>query len=29
MNFKDFVHERINYFVSHFRAKAVLLDESG
>lgn len=29
MNFKQFVEERIQYYVSHFKAKAVLLNQNG
>ncbi len=29
MDFKTFVTHKINYFVSHFRKKAVLLDFNG
>ena len=29
MTFKQFVEEKINYYVSHFKVKAVLLQENG
>ena len=29
MEFKTFVKERINYFITHFQKKAVLLDYKG
>ena len=29
MSFKQFVEEKINYYVSHFKVKAVLLQQNG